>query len=138
MEKDRTQRYAESLERIVRNDYQCLKETVPDFQDMCRIVTPEKSVPPKIIVDIREMYKEMRNRLTEIRAVKQLLQGRYHQYYHRNPLLDKEIMEFGFIVKNTYSRFEYISIVQKWCHQGISTEQMEIEKYPMIPSFSFQ
>ena len=124
MEKDRTQRYAESLERIVRNDYQCLKETVPDFQDMCRIVTPEKSVPPKIIVDIREMYKEMRNRLTEIRAVKQLLQGRYHQYYHRNPLLDKEIMEFGFIVKNTYSRFEYI-MLQKQKQEAIRAREKE-------------
>jgi len=110
VEKDRTQRYAESLERIVRSDHQYLKETVPDFQDMCRVVTPEKTIPTKIIIDIREMYKEIRNRLTEIKAVKQLLQGKYRQYYHRNPIVDKEVMEFGFIVKNTYSRFEYVML----------------------------
>ena len=86
MEKDRTQRYAESLERIVKSDHQYLKDTVPDFQDMCRIVTPEKNIPTKIVIDIREMYKEMRNRLTEIKAVKQLLQGEYHQYSRRNPI----------------------------------------------------
>jgi len=124
MEKDRTQRYAESLDRIVKSDHQYLKDTVPDFQDMCRIITPEKNIPPKMVVDIREMYKEMRNRLTEIKAVKQLLQGKYHQYYHRNPLVEKEIMEFGFIVKNTYSKFEYI-ILQKQKQEAIKAKEKE-------------
>jgi hypothetical protein len=124
VEKDRTQRYAESLERIVRNDYQYVKDTIPDFQDLCRIVTPEKNVPPKIIVDIREMYKEMRNRMTEIKAVRQLLQGKYRQYYRRDPLRDKEIMEFGFIVKNAYSRFEYI-LLQKQKQEAIRAKEKE-------------
>ena len=68
---------------------------------------PERNVPAEIIVDIREMYKEIRNRLTEIKAIEQLLQGKYRQYYHRDSLRDKEIMEFGFIAKNCYSKFEY-------------------------------
>jgi hypothetical protein len=45
--------------------------------------------------------------LTEIKAIEQLLQGKYRQYYHRDSLRDKEIMEFGFISKNCYSKFEY-------------------------------
>lgn len=110
MEKDRTQRYAESLQRVIRNDYQYLKETLPDFQELCRLVTPEKNVPTKLVSDIREMYKELRNRLAEINAVKQLLQGKYHTYYRRDPLLDKEVMEFGFVLKNTYSRFESVML----------------------------
>ena len=78
---------------------------------MCRMVSPEKHVPAGITIDIREMYKEIRNRLTEIKAIEQLLQGKYRQYYRRDALRDKEIMEFGFIVKNCYSKFEY-TIVQ--------------------------
>jgi restriction endonuclease Mrr len=107
MEIDRVQRYAVSLERTIQNNYHYLKETIDDFQEMCRMVTPERSIPTGILSDIREMYKEMRTRLTEIRAVAQLLQGKYRQYYHRDSLRDKEIMEFGFIIKNCYSKFEY-------------------------------
>jgi hypothetical protein len=71
------------------------------------MVTPERSIPAGILVDIREMYKEIRTRLTEIKAIEQLLQGKYRQYYHRDTMRDKEIMEFGFIAKNCYSKFEY-------------------------------
>ncbi len=107
MEKDRVQRYAESLQRTIQNNYRYLKETVDDFQDMCRMVSPERNVPREIIVDIREIYKEIRNRLTEIKAIEQLLQGKYRQFYKRDSMRDKEIMEFGFIAKNCYSKFEY-------------------------------
>jgi len=107
MEKDRVQRYAESLERTIQNNFHYLKKTIEDFQEMCRMVTPEKSIPAGILVDIREMYKEIRNRLIEMKAIEQLLQGKYRQHYHRNPIRDKEIMELGFITKNCYSKFEY-------------------------------
>jgi hypothetical protein len=107
MEKDRVQRYAESLEKTIQNNYRYLKKTMDDFQEMCRMVAPERNVPREILVDIRELYKEIRNRLTEIKAIEQLLQGKYRQYYHRDSLRDKEIMEFGFISKNCYSKFEY-------------------------------
>jgi hypothetical protein len=107
MERDRVQRYAESLQRTIQNNYRYLKETVDDFQDMCRMVSPERNVPREIIVDIREVYKEIRNRLTEIKAIEQLLHGKYRQYYKRDSMRDKEIMEFGFIAKNCYSKFEY-------------------------------
>ena len=74
---------------------------------MCRVVSPEKHIPAGIAVDIREMYKEIRNRLTEIKAIEQLLQGKYRQYYRRDSVRDKELMEFGFISKNCYSKFEH-------------------------------
>ncbi|MEW6374289.1 MAG: hypothetical protein AB1502_00675 [Thermodesulfobacteriota bacterium] len=107
MEKDRVQKYAESLERIIQNNHHYLKETIEDFQEMCRLVTPERNIPQGIIVDIREVYKEIQNRLKEIKAIQQLLQGKYRMYYHRDSLRDKDIMEFGFIAKNCYSKFEY-------------------------------
>ena len=107
MEKDRVQRYAESLERTIQNNFYYLKKTIEDFQEMCRMVTPERTIPTGILVDIREMYKEIRTRLTEIKAIEQLLQGKYRQYYHRDSMRDKEIMELGFVAKNCYSKFEY-------------------------------
>jgi hypothetical protein len=107
MEQDRVQRYAESLERTIRNNYHYLKEAIDDFQDLCRMVTPERNIPTGILIDIREMYKEIRSRLTEIKAIEQLLHGKYRQYYKRDSIRDKEIMEFGFIAKNCYSKFEY-------------------------------
>jgi hypothetical protein len=107
MEQDQVQRYVKSLEKTIQNNHHYLKQTVEDFQEMCRMVAPEKHIPTGILSDIREMYKEIRNRLTEIKAIQQLLQGKYRQYYRRDSLRDKEIMEFGFIVKNCYSKFEY-------------------------------
>ena len=74
------------------------------------MVNPEKQIPAGIAVDIREMYKEIQSRLKEIKAVEQLLQGKYRQYYHRDSLLSKEIMEFGFIAKNCYTKFEYTMV----------------------------
>jgi len=112
MEKDPLQRYAESLEKTIQSNHHYLKETIKDFQEMCMMVTPERNVPPEIILDIREIYKEIRDRLTEIKAIEQLLQGKYRQYYHRDPIRDKDILEIGFIAKNRYSKFEY-TMLQK-------------------------
>ncbi len=70
---DRVQRYVKSLERTIQNDHHYLKETMEEFQDLCRMVTPERNVPAGILIDIREMYKEIRNRLAEIKAVEQPL-----------------------------------------------------------------
>ncbi len=112
MEKDSLQRYAESLEKTIQSNHHYLKEKAKDFQEMCLMVTPERNVPPEIVLDIREMYKEIRTRLAEIKAIEQVLQGKYRQYYRRDSLRDKELLEFGFIVKNCYSKFEY-TLLQK-------------------------
>ena len=119
MEKDRVQRYVQSLERTIKSDYIYLKDTIEDFRDQCRMITPEKSFPQGILVDIRETYKEIRDRLTEIKAIEQLLRGKYRQYYHRDALRDKEILEIGFIAKNCFTKVRI-------CHQaerGIGEDQ---------------
>jgi hypothetical protein len=112
MERDSLQRYADSLEKTIRSNHHYLKEAIKDLQGMCQMVTPERNVPPEIILDIREAYKEIRTRLTEIKAIEQVLQGKYRQYYRRDPLRSKDILEFGFVCKNCYSKFEY-TIMQK-------------------------
>ncbi len=133
MEKDSGHRYAESLNRTIENDYYFLKEKIKDFQEMCLLVTPERNVPPQIILDIREMHKEIRDRLTEIKAIEQLLQGKYRQYYHRDPLRSKEVLEFGFIAKNCYSKFEFTLIqreMQKKAKEREAVPKVELKGMP--------
>ena len=106
MEDNRARNYVRSLERTIENDHHYLKEAVENLQEMCRIVTPERNVPAGVIVDARELYKEIQSRLTEIKAIQQLLRGKYHALARRDPLQDKGLLELGFIVKTTYSKFE--------------------------------
>jgi len=100
-------RYVASLEKAIQNDYYFLGETVPDFREMCLLVNTKKDIPSGIVTDIRQTYREIQNRLTELKAIQQLLQGKYRRYYRRDPQRDKEILEWGFIAKTTYSEFEY-------------------------------
>ena len=106
MEETRVLHYVKSLERKVHDDYLYLKDAVDEFRDMCRIVTPDKSVPQGIVVDIRELHKEIQSRFKEIRGIQQLLQGKYRQFCRRDPLRDKNLLELGFVTKTTFSRFE--------------------------------
>lgn len=109
MERDQiqAQRYVLSLVKTIQGHYHSLKGAVKDFQEKCLRVAPGRSIPPDIINQIRESYKGIRDRLAEIKSIQQLLQTKYRQFYHRDPVRDKEIIEFEFVSKNTYSRFEF-------------------------------
>lgn len=106
MGKDQMQRYAESLERVLQNHYYNLKKRHEEFCEKCLIAAPGRSIPQGIIIDVREIYKEIRQMLTEIKAIQNILKGKYKQYYRKNPLRDKEILEIEFQAKNYYSKFE--------------------------------
>jgi hypothetical protein len=109
MERDQiqAQRYALSLGKTIEGHYHYLKTAVKDFQEKCLRVSPGRSVPPDIINQIRESYKGIRDRLVEVKSIQQLLQTKYRQFYRRDPLLEKEIIEFQFLSKNSYSKFEF-------------------------------
>jgi hypothetical protein len=122
MEQDRSKRYAESLEKTIQNTHHYLKKTVEDFKERCLMVSPEKSLPRDIVVDIRETYKEIRERLTEIKAIQQLLKGKYRQYVRSNPSRDKELAEIGFLAKTCYSKFEY-TLMQIQAKQRVKDQE---------------
>ena len=132
MPKDPMKRYAESLEKTIQHNYSHLKEMVEDFKGLCLVVTPEKHTPQDIIVEIRELYKEIRDRLAEIKAIQQLLQGKYRQYYRRDSMRDKMIMEFRFLTKNLYSKFEYI-LLQKQAMIKKKEEDISREEQRTFP-----
>jgi len=54
-------------------------------------VTSERIVPMGIVTDVRQAYKEIQDQLTKIRGVNQLLEGKYRQYYCRDPMRDREM-----------------------------------------------
>jgi hypothetical protein len=123
MERDQLQRqkYALSLGKTLQGHYHYLKGAVQDFQEKCLRVAPGRNIPPDIINQIRESYKGIRDRLTEIKSIQQLLQTKYRQFYHREPVRDKEIIEFEFVSKTIYSRFEFTL-------KEIEEEKMERER----------
>ena len=104
---DRTKRYAQSLEKNLESAHHSLKKNVEDLQEMCLIVSPERNVPRDMIVDIRQSYKEIREQLIEIKAIQQLLKGKYRQHVRANPSRDKDVAELGFLAKTCFSKFEY-------------------------------
>jgi hypothetical protein len=103
---DPGQGYAAGLEQILKSSQLALRDSITHFQEICHMVTLERGLPHDIIVDIRKSYREIQDQLTKIKGIQQLLEGKYRQYYRRNPQRDREIMEFGVLAKNYYLRFE--------------------------------
>jgi hypothetical protein len=128
MGKTQTQKYAETLEKTIKNLHSQLKKTLEDFQEMCRIVDPARHFPQEIVVDIREAYKTIQDKLKEIKSIELLLQGKYRQYYHRNSLRDRELGEIAFVAKNAYSKFEYTLLQIEAKRKMKERERIEKEK----------
>jgi hypothetical protein len=107
VEKEGFQGYVAGLEQILKNTHFDLKEAMDQFQDLCHRVSPERIVPLETIIDIRQIYKEIQDHLTKISGIKQFLEGKYRQYYRRDSQREREVMEFAFLAKSMYSKFEY-------------------------------
>ncbi len=100
-------RYVMSLENNVDMNCRFLNDIQDEFRERCRMVGPGKPFPPDVVSRVRRQYKEIRDRLAEIRAVQQLLKGKYRRSARRNPVRDKKIDELAFAFKDYYSSFEF-------------------------------
>jgi len=107
MERGNSQGCAASLEHTLENTHLDLGEAMDQFRELCPLITPERNVPTEIITDIRQTYRRIQDQLTKIKGVKQLLEGKYRQYYHRDSQREREIIEVAFLAKSLYSKFEY-------------------------------
>jgi hypothetical protein len=107
VERGSFQGIAAGLEQIIENTRFELREAMDQFQEFCLIVTPERDVSKDIITDIRQAYKKIQDQLTKIRGAKQLLEGKYRQYYRRDSQREREIMDIAFLAKSLDSKFEY-------------------------------
>ena len=107
MEDLKIRRYVMSLENNIDMNCRFLSDIYDEFRDRCRMVAPEKPFPPDVVSRVKRRYREVKDRLAEIRAVQQLLKGKYRRATRRDPLRDKKIDELGFAFKNYYSSFEF-------------------------------
>jgi len=107
VERGSFQGIAAGLERIIENSRLDLRETMDEFQGLCLMITAEKNVPVDIITETRQTYKKIQDQLTKISGARQLLAGKYRQYYRRDYQREKEITEIAFLAKSLYLTFEY-------------------------------
>ena len=107
MEKDRAQKRAESLEKTLQNHYLYLGKAVDEFHKKCLDVFPQKNITIDVVIDIRERYKEIRNRFTEVKAAQQLVKEKYRSYARKDPEREKELGELELLAETCYSKFEY-------------------------------
>jgi hypothetical protein len=107
VEKGKFQAYVASLGQIMKSTHFDLREAMDQFRGLCLRVTSERIVPTGIITDIRQSYKEIQDQLTKITGIHQLLESKYRGYYRRDPEREREVMEFAFLAKSLYSKFEY-------------------------------
>jgi hypothetical protein len=131
MEKERGQGYVAGLERMLKASQLSLKDTMAHFQEMCSKVTPERNLPEEMIVDIRKTYSEIQDQLNKIKGIQQLLEGKYRQYYRRNPLREREIVEFGFLAKNYYFKFESI-LKEVGARSTLREQEIPLREYDQI------
>jgi hypothetical protein len=107
VERGSFQGIAAGLERILENTRLDLGEAMEQFQELCLMITAERNVPIDIITETRQTYKKIQEQLTKISGARQLLEGKYRQYYRRDYQREKEIMGIAFLAKSLYLTFEY-------------------------------
>ncbi len=107
MEDLKVRRYVMSLENKIDMNLRFLSDIHDEFREKCKMVTPGRTFPTDVVARVKQQYKEVKDRFAEIRAVQQLLRGRYRRAAKKNPLRDKKIDELGFAFKNHYSSFEF-------------------------------
>jgi hypothetical protein len=131
MEKERGQGYVAGLERMLKDSQLSLKNSMAHFQEMCSKITPERNLPEEMILDIRKTYREIQNQLNKINGIQQLLEGKYRQYYRRNPLREREIVEFGFLAKNYYFKFESV-LKELGARSTLREQEIPLSEYDQI------
>ena len=107
MERESLQGTAAGLEQIMKNTQFELREAMDQFQGLCMMIATERNVRIDIINETRQTYKTIQEHLSKISVARQLLEGKYGQYYDRDPRREREISAIAFRAKTLYLTFEY-------------------------------
>ncbi len=83
------------------------------FQELCLEISAERNVPIDIFTEGHQTYKKIQDQLTKINRARQLLEGKYRQYYRRDYQREKEIMQIAFLAKSLYLTFEEMEARRK-------------------------
>jgi hypothetical protein len=133
VEQGNFQEFAAGLERIMENTRSDLREAMDQFQELCLTTTAEKNVSIDVITQTRQTYKKIQDQLRTISRTRQLLEGKYKQYYQRNYQREKEIMQIAFLAKNLYLTFEETEAKRK--RQGMEEHSKENGQQTPFPWF---
>jgi hypothetical protein len=133
VERGSLQEIAAGLERIVENARSDLRETMDQFQELCLTVTAERDVPIDTITQTHQAYKKIQDQLKRISRARQLLEGKYRDYYRRNYQREKEIMQIAFLAKNLYLTFEETEAKRK--RKGMEDHSKESGQQIPFPWF---
>jgi len=107
VERESLQGTAAGLEQIMKNTQFELREAMDQFQGLCMMIATERNVRIDIINETRQTYKTIQEHLSKISVARQLLEGKYGQYYDRDPRREREISAIAFRAKTLYLTFEY-------------------------------
>jgi len=110
MDNDRARKRAETLERTLENHFVYLEKNVETFQKRCLSILPQKSIPLDVVINVREDYKDIQKRFTEVKATQHLLREKYRSYARKDSLREREFAELESLAATYYSRFEYTLI----------------------------
>lgn len=113
MEQGSFQGFAADLERLLENIRLDLREAMDQFQELCLMITEERDVPIDTFAETRQTYKKIQDQLTRISRARQLLEGKYKDYYRRDYQREKEIMQIAFLAKSLYLTFEEVEAKRK-------------------------
>ncbi len=108
-------RQAQSLERNLKGVAHLIEEKYGEFQQLCRVFNPKRGYSPTAIRDIKETYKMVTAKLTEARALQQLIRGKYRAYVQLDQQLQRGVEELSLMYRKDYRFFE----------QNLSTTERE-------------
>ncbi|MGQ9646728.1 MAG: hypothetical protein ACUVWO_09340 [Thermodesulfobacteriota bacterium] len=119
-----TERYAETLERVIQKNYQFLKDIMADFQEKCRLAASTADASRGLVKEIPDIYREIQTRLKETQTVQSVLTTRYPQYVKNDPDRNKELAEIDLHARAYFSKFLRTLKLQAGEREGVREETL--------------
>jgi hypothetical protein len=99
-------RQAQGLERNLKGVVHMLEEKYGEFQQLCRVVNPQRGYSPTAVKEIKETYKMATAKFTEARAIQQLIRSKYRAFVQLDQQLQRGVEDLSLMYRKDYRFFE--------------------------------
>jgi hypothetical protein len=99
-------RQAQGLERNLKGIIHFLEDQYTEFQQLCRVFNPRRGYSPTAIKEVKETYKMSVAKFAEVRALQQLMRGKYRGLADLDPQLQRQADELSLMFRKDYRFFE--------------------------------
>jgi len=99
-------RQAQSLERNLKGILHQMKHDYDEFREKCRVFHPERGYSPAAAREVKEKFYEVGAKMSEARALQQLLRGKYKQHVQVDLQKQRELEELYIMYRKDYRYFE--------------------------------